>query len=162
MESEGAYLAEQVVRQVDLMRKELDGLTDEIVNRVLDIQPTNTLFQLGTHVAGSTRYWTISNTGGRDFHRNRPSEFTAVGACGDLVADLGLLIEQINDHVPVLTADQLDQAATMPGASFSGWTDPGPLPQRHAVLHALEHIGLHLGHMQLTRQVLGLAPRSEE
>ena len=162
MKSEGAYLAEQLVRQVDLMRNELDGLTDEIVNHVLEIQPTNTLFQLGTHVAGSTRYWTISNTGGRDFHRNRPSEFTAVGSCGDLVADLGLLIDQINDHVPGLTAEHLDQPATMPGASFSGWTDPAPLPQRHAVLHALEHIGLHLGHMQLTRQVLGLTPRSED
>jgi hypothetical protein len=162
MRAEGAFLAEQLVRQIHLVRRELRDLPDGDLNRVLDIQPTNTLFQLGTHIAGSARYWAITNTGGANFHRDRDSEFNAIGTNAELLENLDALINQITDHVTCLTAEQLEQPCSLPTASFSFWESADPLPQRHALLHALEHTGLHLGHIQITRQILGYDPVKEE
>jgi hypothetical protein len=156
--TEGAYCASQLERLVRLLVREIADLPDAKLNEVLGIQPTNTLFQLGTHVAGSARYWCITCTGGRDYHRDRDSEFTARGSCGEVVENLGTLIEEINTHVTGLTGADLDRPVTVTGASFSGFDFQGELPQRHALLHALEHTGLHLGHAQLTRQILGFPP----
>lgn len=162
MKTEGVYLAAQLIRQVSSVRAELQELPDDLLNEVLSIQPTNTLFQLGTHIAGSARYWAITNTGGEDFHRDRDAEFLAVGTNAEILGDLDQLIDQITVHVPTLDADQLNQPVSIATSSFSLWKEPGPIPQRHAVLHALEHTALHLGHIQLTRQVLGIAPLGEE
>ena len=162
MRTEGAYLTEQLARLIHLVRRELRDLSDEELNRVLNIQPTNTLFQLGTHIAGSARYWAITNTGGTDFDRDRGSEFNAIGTNSDLLANLDSLIEQITEHVSCLTAEQMERPCSLPTASFSFWEGAEPLPQRHAVLHALEHTGLHLGHIQITRQILGFDPVKEE
>jgi hypothetical protein len=158
VKTEGAYFAEQLERLINMMIREVADLPDSKLNEVLSIQPTNTLFQLGTHVAGSARYWTITCTGGRDFDRNRDSEFSAVGTRSELIENLRLLIDQINGHAPGLEAAQLDQPVTVAGASFSGFQSAGELPQRHALAHALEHTGLHLGHVQMTRQISGFAP----
>ena len=133
---EGVYLAAQLVRQIRSVRLELGELPDETLNEVLAIQPTNTLFQLGTHIAGSARYWAITNTGGTDFQRDRDAEFSAFGTRSELVANLDELIEQINGHVLTLTAGQLNRPVSIAAASFSGWDEPGPIPQRHALLHA--------------------------
>jgi hypothetical protein len=162
MTSEGAYIADQLIRQITLVRRELSDLPDDALNEVLTIQPTNTLFQLGTHIAGSARYWAITNTGGTDFHRDRDAEFMAVGNSADLLANLDELIRQIGDHVRGLSAEQLNRACSLRTASFSFWEGHEPLPQRHALLHALEHTGLHLGHIQITRQILGFDPVEEE
>ena len=162
MHTEGSYLAGQLTRLLRMMRRELVDIPDESLNTELSVQPSNTLYQLGTHVAGSARFWSISNTGGPDFHRDRNAEFIAAGSKIDLLADLDSLIDQINTHVTTLTSAQLDEPLTLAGASFSFWDDPNTLPQRHAVLHALEHTGLHLGHVQITRQILGFAPPSVE
>jgi hypothetical protein len=162
MPTEGASIAEQIERLARAMIREMQDLSDEVVNRRLSIQPTNTLFQLGTHVAGSTRYWTITNTGGTDFHRNRPAEFSASGSLAEVIADLESMINQMNSHLPSLDAAALDAPVTLAGASFSGMAPGTVLRQRHAALHALEHFGLHLGHVQITRQILGYAPPSDE
>jgi len=161
MTTEGNYHAAQLIRQIRAVRQEIEDLPDQTLNEVLAIQPTNTLFQLGTHIAGSARYWAITNTGGTNFHRDRDAEFMASGSPSELIANLDQLIQQINDHVATLAAGQLDQPVSIAAASFSNWDEPGPIPQRHALLHAIAHTALHLGHIQLTRQVLGIAPLGE-
>jgi hypothetical protein len=145
-------------RQVTLIMRELEGLDDELLNRALPFSPANTLFQLGTHVAGSARWWTITNTGGTDFHRDRPSEFTASGTGADLRADLERLMDEIAAHLATLDPSALNGPLTHAQASMSHWPADRPMTQRDAIHHALEHTGLHLGHMQLTRQVFGLTP----
>ena len=145
-----------------MLKHELSGLPDDVLNQELQFQPTNTLFQLGTHVAGSTRYWAITNLDGEDFHRNRAAEFEAVGPGPLLLADLDLVIESAFAHVSSMSAQDLDRPVSIESATISFWPDSSPLPQRHAVLHALEHTGLHVGHAQLTRQLLGFAPPKQE
>ncbi len=139
---------------------ELDGLDDEALNRELPFAPANTIYQLGVHVAGSARWWVITNTGGTDFHRNRPAEFTATGTGDHVRSDLELLIRQVEEHLAALDADELDLPGSIEGAGMSNWTGPLPLSRRDGVLHAVEHTAVHLGHIQLTRQIFGFPPPS--
>jgi hypothetical protein len=161
MPPEGAFIAGQIERQIRKLQDELAGLPDEALNRELDIQPTNTLFQLGTHVAGSARYWAITCAGGVDFQRDRAGEFVAMGSGGDLMTDLDLLARQIHESLDSLTAADLDRPTEGNRRFRSTDTADEPLPLRDAVLHALEHTALHLGHVQITRQLLGFSPASD-
>lgn len=158
MATEGTFIASQIERQIRKILDELKGLTDNDLNRPLEIQPSNSLFQLGTHVAGSARYWAITCAGGTDFQRDRASEFTAVGTGGDLRVDLNLLVDQLHASLDPLTAADLDgPSAGDRNNRTAGGTD-SPEPLRDAALHALEHTALHLGHVQITRQLLGFPP----
>jgi uncharacterized damage-inducible protein DinB len=158
MATEGAAIAGQIERQLRKIQDELAGLSDEALNRELEIQPTNTLFQLGTHVAGSARYWAITCAGGTDFVRHRASEFAASGRGADIRADLDLLVTQIHESLDALGGSDLDRPTTGdPKFRTTGGSDD-PLPLRDAVLHALEHTALHRGHIQITRQLLGFDP----
>jgi hypothetical protein len=161
MPPEGAFIAGQIERQIRKLQAELAGLPDEVLNRELDIQPTNTLFQLGTHVAGSARYWAITCAGGVDFQRDRASEFVAMGSGADLMADLDLLARQVHESLDSLTAADLDRPTDGDRKFSTTGGAEEPLPLRDAVLHALEHTALHLGHAQLTRQLLGFGPASD-
>jgi hypothetical protein len=156
--NEGLYIANQLKRMLLMLKRELSGLSDETLNRTLEVQPTNTLFQLGAHVAGSTRFWTITCLGGEDFHRDRDAEFAASGNGVALRSDLDLLVKSVFTHLASFSADQLDLPVSIPSAKISFWPDNEPLPRRHAVLHALEHTGLHVGHAQITRQLMGFPP----
>ncbi|MDQ2683500.1 MAG: DinB family protein, partial [Chloroflexota bacterium] len=131
--SEPQSLSLALVRQLHLVLRELDGLDDETVNRALPFAPANTLFQLGTHIAGSARWWTITNTGGSDFHRNRAAEFTAVGTAAELRADLERLTAQIEVHLAALDPDALEEPLTNSNASMSHWPADRAMTQRDAI-----------------------------
>lgn len=153
---DGAHFAQHILRILAIFRRSWDDLTDEQLNAEPPFAPSNTIFQLAVHVAGSTRHWTITDTGGTDFHRDRDAEFTAVGFGADVRADYDVLVNQIQDHLRELTAADLDRPQSVAEARFGGWE--GPITQRDAILHALEHIGIHVGHVQIQRQLLGLEP----
>lgn len=158
MATEGQYIAAKIARNVRLLIDELRGVPDEDLNRELEIQPSNTLYQLGFHVLGSARYWAITLAGGRDFHRDRPAEFVSSGTGAELIADLEELIGQVHVQVdPLDSADMERLTAGSAGHRSVASGDEG-LPLRDSLLHALEHTALHLGHAQVTRQLLGYAP----
>lgn len=158
---EGADLAVALNRMLRLVANEMVGLSDEVLNQTLPFEPANTIYQLGFHVAGSTRWWAITNTGGFDFKRDRPAEFELRGTGADIAANYRSLRGQVGEHLAKLGATELEREITFPAASISHWDSRTPLSQRDAVLHAIEHAGIHLGHIQLTRQVFGIAPRTD-
>ncbi|HRA48051.1 MAG TPA: DinB family protein [Thermomicrobiales bacterium] len=154
----GAHLHAHVMRMLGMFRTSWEDLTDEKLNAEPGFTPANTILQLAVHVAGSTRFWTISNTGGVDFHRDRDAEFLAVGTGAQIRADYDLLVDQISAHLPNLSANDLAGTPTFPASGMSAFS--GPLSAGDGVIHAIEHIGIHLGHVQIQRQMLGLAPIS--
>jgi hypothetical protein len=161
MGAEGSDLAVALNRMLRLVSNELDGLDDEVLNRSLPFEPANTIYQLAFHVAGSARWWSITNTGGIDFRRDRPAEFVSVGTGADLLDNYASLHQQVDDHLTKLTADDLERDIDFPEASISHWEGRTPLSRRDAVLHSIEHTGIHLGHIQLTRQLFGISPRTD-
>lgn len=159
MATEGAHIAGTIERILRRTVRELRDLSDEAVNRELDIPEANTLFQLGTHVIGSTRYWTVTIAGGTDFSRVRSSEFAASGSIVELVSALESVIEEMHACLDSLDGEALDRTTDREDEyATTGAPNPDGMPLRDAVLHGLEHAALHLGHIQLSRQLLGFPP----
>ncbi len=107
----------------------------------------NSLCVLVVHTTAATRFWIGDAALGESSNRNRAAEFEAQGlSSAELKARFAAVEEYARGALERLTLDDL---ATMRGFRYAerevnaGW----------ALLHALEHIGLHLGHAQITRQL---------
>ena len=158
MATEGRHIAGKIERNVRHLIDELRGIPEEDMNRALEIQPSNTLYQLGFHVLGSARFWAITLAGGEDFHRDRPAEFVSSGSGDALIADLEELIDRLHAQLDPLGSADLERVTTGSSRHRSVDPDADGLPLRDSLLHALEHTALHLGHAQITRQLLGHGP----
>lgn len=128
----------------------LDGLPPDALNwRPLpgqaDDEVTNSLAALVAHVTGSERYWVGEVAGGRPAHRDRASEFR-VQAPGspELAAGLESTLALLRDVLAGLSPSALDETVTLGDRTVT---------RRWAVVHGIEHAAMHLGHMQLTRQL---------
>ncbi|MBI4768957.1 MAG: DUF664 domain-containing protein [Chloroflexi bacterium] len=119
-----------------------------------DGHASNSLAALVTHVAGSERYWIGEVVGGRPSGRDREAEFLA--SAGE-----ALLLQARLEEATALAREAL--AGLAPDSSNRGLA-PERLEEiahvrgrditlRWALMHMLEHAGVHLGHMQLTVQL---------
>lgn len=120
-----------------------------------DDHATNSLAILGAHVAGSEHFWIGETVGGREATRVRADEFrTELDGVEELLQQLAAVGEETREVL-----EGLDEAAL--GGTREVPAGPGRVREvgvRWAILHVIEHSAMHLGHMQLTRQ-LWLAQR---
>lgn len=158
MATEGFHIAAKIERNLRQLVDELRGVPDEALNRPLEIQPSNTLYQLGFHVLGSARYWAITLAGGEDFHRDRPAEFVSSGAGEALLANLEELVVRVHAELDPLDSADMDALVADRAGFRPGGRGDADMTLRDSLLHALEHTALHLGHAQITRQLLGFPP----
>jgi len=132
-------------------------------NRRLTLPESNTLCVLATHLVASGEFWVLVLVGGREIARDRQSEFTASGEVGDLQARYERWIQGLHEVLDTLPDAQLDAEVTLPaGYALAPTSRLQRVERRYALLHALEHSALHLGHLQLTRQQLGYAPVEQD
>lgn len=137
--------------------KLLETLHNGIRQTLVDLPPEaldwkagpdmNSLGVLATHLAGSERYWIGTVAGEDPLPRNRDAEFETGGVGVDML--LALLDEALANSkltLAQLTPLHLDENRGAP-------RDEREVTVAWALLHALEHTALHLGHMQLTRQL---------
>jgi uncharacterized damage-inducible protein DinB len=106
----------------------------------------NSLAVLASHVAGSERYWVGEVAGGDPSHRDRPTEFHIYGLNEvELSARLDATLAHSRMVLERLTSRELE--LRRPAA------DRGEVTVAWALFHNLQHVGMHLGQMQLTRQL---------
>lgn len=143
------FFADYLDRLQDLHAGIADAI-DSLPLAALDWVPgpdMNSLSVLVVHLTGAERYW-IGDVAAREpSGRDRPAEFRAQGLEG------GALARRLSDSLAYcrgvlesLTLQDLAAPRTSPrdGRTFTvGW----------ALAHALEHTALHLGHIQITRQL---------
>lgn len=129
----------------------LAGLPAAALNwRPLPVKPgenpdTNTLAGLGTHVAGSQRYWLGEMFYGRNPARDREAELGATAATPDaLVADLAEAAQRVQATLTELTPAALEETVPYRNA---------PVTKRWMIGHMLSHLAGHLAEMQLIRQL---------
>jgi uncharacterized damage-inducible protein DinB len=107
----------------------------------------NSLNVLVTHLTGAERYWIGDVIAGEPSVRDREAEFRVQGASEqELIMRLSQNEAFILKTLAPLTLQDLEAERTSPrnGRSVTvGW----------ALCHVLKHTALHLGHMQITRQV---------
>jgi uncharacterized damage-inducible protein DinB len=108
----------------------------------------NSLCVLVTHLTGAERYWIGDVAMGESSGRNRDDEFLAKEMSAEkLIKKLDDSLAYIQAAFERLMVDDLSKTRVSPrdGREFSiGW----------AISHALEHTALHVGHIQITRQLL--------
>lgn len=128
------------------MDKTLTGLPQAALDWTLGPE-LNSLAVLAAHVAGSELFWIGDVIIRQKSTRVRDHEFqtTAVTA-EDLKTRLAQALADSRQAVAQLTLADLAEQRTSPrgdGAVYSiAW----------CLLHALEHVAIHVGHMQLARQ----------
>lgn len=123
---------------------------DDLPDEALDWVPgadMNSFVVLVVHTTGSARFWIGDVALGEDSHRDRDSEFRAKGLTKDeLKAHFAAVEEYVRAGFKRLTLNDLANTRVVPRR-------PEPVSGAYAILHALEHTGLHLGHAQITRQL---------
>lgn len=127
------------------MKAALAALPDD----ALDWAPAadvNSVAVLLTHVAGSERFWFGEKVGGFPAQRDRSAEFRASGVDR---ADLAALL----DGAHGLAAQVLERLTPTDLARPAGVASDGtPYDVAWALQHALEHVAVHTGHVELMRQ----------
>lgn len=136
---------------------QLDGIPDRLLNRPLPLPETNTLFALASHLVGAGEFWTLTLVGGQAIPRDRAAEFHATGTVDDLRARYDRWLAQLRTVCDDLAPEDMDRVIADPAARRP-WMGNAPFTVRDSLLHALEHTALHLGHIQLTRQILRSDP----
>ncbi len=140
-------------------------LTDQLMRSVdatpveaLDWRPgleTNSIWQIATHALAACRHWLIAVVAREPNDRDRPSEFRATAAdVAQLHVAADRWLADARRILPAMTTANLDAPCDLTrtiGVSFprDGYT----MSCRAAMLHALEHLGMHTGHVELTLQL---------
>jgi uncharacterized damage-inducible protein DinB len=107
---------------------------------------TNSLAVLAAHIAGAEHFWIAEVVGGRPATRNRAAEFETEAAS---LNELLLLFENTGKETRGVFSE-LSEKSLEEDRQVQGKT----VPVRWAILHVIDHSALHLGHMQISRQLL--------
>jgi uncharacterized damage-inducible protein DinB len=151
---EGAH--ELLSESLDELHKAVRGCSADELNRRPAGEHTNGLAVILTHALHSTRSWLSLAIGADLPHRDRPAEFRvvvddadafrasaeAVGAECLALLDAAGPFEPGRTGVPTWRFDEHDEG------------DNAPVTAAWALLHALLHLGEHVGHAHITRQLL--------
>jgi hypothetical protein len=152
---EGAQFAVVLERIGREVIAQLHDVPDETLNRPVPLPDANTLYALGTHLSGSTEFWVLQMAGGRDVGRHRLAEFRATGHGPDLILRIEAWIAAVHAVLDALPDDAMDATPPDPPEEYRTTGGLGRhLTVRDCLLHAVEHASLHLGHIQITRQLL--------
>ena len=153
MPSEGMQFAAVIERTAREIAAQIEGLNDEVLNRPPPFAGANTLAALATHSVGMGEYWVLALVGGRTIVRDRPAEFRSSGSASDLVNRFERWIVDVRALLDTLPDEQMNRVVDPP-ASFRGPELPAVITVRDCLLHVVEHNATHLGHIQLTRDLL--------
>ncbi|MBX5450739.1 DinB family protein [Thermogemmatispora sp.] len=157
--SEGACFAHILERLTRDVLFQLEDVPEADLNRQLELPETNTLFALATHLVGAAEYWVLALVGQRQISRDRAAEFQARGSFSELQERYDRWLQAMHEVLDALADNRLQEPVSQP-TSYRYAPPDRPLIVRDALLHAVEHCALHLGHIQLTRQLLGLPVRT--
>lgn len=118
---------------------------DELVSRRPDVEGANSVYALVVHCCGVMERWGGESIAGRSITRDRSAELTATGT-----------IEQLEAVVAAQRRRWVDDLADFEAGAAPrgphGWEegDPEPTTQGFIVLHVIEELYQHLGHVDLT------------
>ncbi len=128
----------------------MDGVFSELPVEALDWTPDpamNSVTVLVVHTTGTLRYWLGELLGGEAAHRDREAEFSAHGLSKmQLHALLNETQAQVSRVLEKITPEDLaaKHYSTIHKDYFTG---------AYALVHVVEHTGLHLGHMEITKEL---------
>jgi hypothetical protein len=131
----------------------LDGLSAAQLNWRPPIHGANSAYVIVAHTLGNARAWVLGIACGRPLERDRPAEFEASGPdAADLRAQARQLSDDIDAALAGLTPSALDRRL-LPAESLWGEGEPREISVRQTLLEVVEHASIHLGQLQITRDL---------
>lgn len=132
----------------------LDGLDAEGLNAPPVIEGANSPYVLAAHTLGNARAWVLGIAFGQDVSRDRPGEFASSGDTADALRDALAAFERDFEHAAAsFDSANLDRRF-VPRQDLWGPNPAREITVRRAFLNVLEHASLHLGHLELTRDIM--------
>jgi uncharacterized damage-inducible protein DinB len=149
-----------MLSELDTYLQRIDDLRGQAMELIIDLPPealswrplpeiegltTNSLAVLATHIAGAEHFWIGEVVGGGPPTRDRKAEFaTQVTDSSELQSLLERTGLETHAVLSALRPASLEAEREVRGRTVS---------VRWGILHVIDHTALHLGHMQLTRQL---------
>ena len=131
----------------------LEGLSEGQLNRRPPIEGANSAYVVAAHTLGNARAWVLGIACGQPVERDRPAEFRASGRdASDLAASAERLSQEIDAALATLAPSDLDRRL-VPPQRLLGEGEPHEISVREALLHVVEHASIHLGQLQITRDL---------
>jgi len=148
------HLLQDYLERLEDLHKEVLGSIKGLSTEALDWTPLrhtsedmNSINVLVTHLCGAERYWIGEVACDDPSERQRATEFEVRGiSAGILVQKVNAATEYARVVLENLDIDSL-------GTEKTRLRDNRPATAGWALLHALEHTAIHLGHIQITRQL---------
>ncbi len=141
------YLAEFSILRGQI-RDAIRGMDDEAANWQPFLKGTNSIYAILYHLAGSENYWFRQIIGGKAVKRDREAEFRASGHLSELIDYWEEIDRESKKILGKLNISQLGETRTVTVRPA-----PSSPTVRWCILHQISHYALHLGHIQLTRQL---------
>jgi hypothetical protein len=126
-----------------------EDLGDELLSTRPDVEGANSVYALVVHCCGVMERWGGEAIAGRTISRDRASEFTATGTLAQLEE---LVAAQRRRWVDDLVGFEPGAAPRGPAPRDDG--DPEVITQEFVALHVVEELFQHLGHVDLTVDLL--------
>jgi hypothetical protein len=146
-------LSSQIRSILDRVCASLDGLTEPQLNWRPPLAGANSAYAIAAHTLGNARAWVLGIACGQPIGRDRPAEFRASGRdAAALLADAQRLSREIETATAALVPADLDRRL-VPPAVLWGEGEPSEISVRDALLQVVEHAALHLGQIQITRDL---------
>ena len=149
IETYGTYVKKQITDIMDALKP----LNDEELNQRPDVPGANSEYVIATHVLGNARAWILGIACGQPLNRDRPAEFASSGNYESLGKAAQTLSTEIDAALAELDPATLDDRF-VPARELWGEGEPHEIARREAFAHVIEHAAMHLGQIQLTRDLL--------
>jgi uncharacterized protein DUF664 len=144
-----AGLREVLEESLDEIRRGVAGLTADELNARPAAGETNSIAVIVAHALGATRSWLSLGMGAPLPERDREAEFRTVADDG-----FGAWTEdQIAACLAVLDGGTWDPAR-VGTPNWNPHLASEPRTASYAAFHALAHLGEHVGHLHMTRELL--------
>ena len=127
----------------------VDRIGDARINTRPDLPGVSTPYQLVTHAFAAAEFWCAHIVCGHPTERVRDDEFVATGTVADLHTAASALLARLDELAPELAAaTELAHQPETQTPLEAPWTVGA------AVIHAYEELAQHLGHLEMTADVL--------
>ena len=138
------------LKQLEVLHADMNRAINDLPVEALNWSPgvgLNSVAVLAAHTAGSERYWIGDVVARDDSHRDRAEEFrTQAAGPAELSARLDAALAHSRSVLEQITLENLDEKRTAP-------SDQREVTVAWALVHAMEHVATHLGHMQMMHDV---------
>ncbi len=131
----------------------LEGLSEAQLNWRPPVDGANSAYVIAAHTLGNARAFVLGIACGQPLERDRPAEFRASGRdASDLAAQARRLSDDIEAALARMSSSDLDRRL-LPPQPLWGEGEAQEISVREAILHVVEHASIHLGQLQITRDL---------